>query len=48
VFLSALDSGMGLNVEVSADRYVELNLKTGETVYVAPRKVRVFTPDYVI
>ncbi len=48
VFLSSLEGGMGLNVEVSADRYVELNLKTGDTVYVAPRKMRVFTPEYVI
>jgi sulfate transport system ATP-binding protein len=48
VFLSALDSGLGLNVEVSAERYGELGLKTGEMVYVAPRKVHMFAPDYVI
>jgi sulfate transport system ATP-binding protein len=48
VLLSALETGVVLNVEVSAERYDELGLKTGDTVYVAPRKVRVFTPDYVI
>jgi len=48
VFLSDLDSGVQLNVEVSPQRYDELALKAGDTVYVAPRKVRVFTPDYVI
>jgi sulfate/thiosulfate transport system ATP-binding protein len=48
VFLSTLDTGVGLNVEVSAERSDQLALKTGEMVYVAPRKVRAFTPDYVI
>ena len=40
--------GVGLSVELSPDRYRELALKAGETVYVSPRKVRVFTPEYVI
>lgn len=44
----AIDSGVGLNVEVSAERYGELALRTGETAYAAPRKVRTFTPNYVI
>jgi sulfate transport system ATP-binding protein len=48
VSLSALDTGVGLNVEVSAERSDQLALKTGDMVYVAPRKVRAFTPDYVI
>jgi sulfate/thiosulfate transport system ATP-binding protein len=48
VALSALDSNMGMQVEVSRQRYSELNLKTGDMVYVAPRKVRVFTPEYMI
>ncbi len=30
------------------DRYAELNLKPGDTVFVLPKKVRVFIPDYVI
>jgi sulfate transport system ATP-binding protein len=48
VFLSALESDVQLNVEVSAQRYDELALQTGDTVWVAPRKVRVFAPEYVI
>jgi sulfate transport system ATP-binding protein len=48
VFLSAVDFGLRLNVEVSPERYGELALKTGDTVYVSPRKVRVFVPEYVI
>jgi sulfate transport system ATP-binding protein len=47
VFLSGTDFG-GLNVEVSTQRYGELALKAGDTVYVSPRRVRVFVPDYVI
>ena len=39
---------MGLNVELSPERYGELGLKAGDTVYVSPRKVRVFMPEYVI
>ncbi|HTM55202.1 MAG TPA: sulfate/molybdate ABC transporter ATP-binding protein [Pirellulales bacterium] len=48
VFLMASDFGLGLNVEISPERYLELALKTGDTVYVSPRKVRVFVPEYVI
>ncbi len=48
LFLMASDFNLGLNVEVSPERYVELALKTGDTVYVSPRKVRVFVPEYVI
>jgi sulfate transport system ATP-binding protein len=48
VVLSALDGGGDLSVELSPERFGELDLKTGETVYVLPRKVRVFVPDYVI
>ncbi len=48
VFLLATDFEFGLNVEISPERYVELALKTGDTVYVSPRKVRVFMPEYVI
>jgi hypothetical protein len=32
-------------VEVSPTRYAELCLKTGEMVYVSPRRFRVFVPD---
>jgi sulfate transport system ATP-binding protein len=34
--------GSVIRVEVSLDRYVELGLKTGETVYVSPQRARVF------
>jgi sulfate transport system ATP-binding protein len=48
VFLSSVDFGVPLAVDVSPSRYSELALKTGDTVYVSPRKVRVFVPEYVI
>jgi sulfate transport system ATP-binding protein len=48
VFLLSADFGLGLHVELSPERYGELALKTGDTVYVSPRKVRVFVPEYVI
>ena len=48
VFLMAAEFGVGLNVELSPERYDELRLKAGDTVYVSPRKVRVFVPEYVI
>jgi sulfate transport system ATP-binding protein len=38
----------GLNVELSKQRCDELALKTGDRVFVSPRKTRVFMPDYVI
>ncbi len=48
VYLLATDFDLGLNVEISPERYGELGLKTGDTVFVSPRKVRVFVPEYVI
>jgi sulfate/thiosulfate transport system ATP-binding protein len=48
ISLLSNDYGVGLNVELSPQRYRELALQTGEIVYVSPRKVRVFTPEYVI
>lgn len=48
VYLMAADFGVSLNVELSLERYEELGLKIGDTVYVSPRKVRVFVPEYVI
>lgn len=35
-------------VDLSLSRYAELELKVGHFVYVVPRKVRVFMPDYTI
>ena len=41
--------GIALNVDLTLERYSELQLAAGETVYVVPRRVRVFLPeDYVI
>lgn len=40
--------GHELQVDLPFERFSELNLKIGEAVYVCPRKVRVFVPDYVI
>jgi sulfate transport system ATP-binding protein len=48
VQLRTLDANDLIHVEVSRKRYEELDLRVGETVYVAPRKVRVFVPDYSI
>jgi len=35
-------------VHISPERFAELRLRIGEEVYVSPRKVRVFLPDYSI
>jgi len=41
--------GLAMNVDLPLDRYGELQLSAGETVYVVPRRVRVFLPeDYAI
>jgi sulfate transport system ATP-binding protein len=40
--------GIDLNVELSLERFTELALRTGDTVYVSPRKARAFMPEYVI
>jgi sulfate transport system ATP-binding protein len=43
--LNRTDNGQLLEAELSKDRHRELNLKTGERVYVKPRQVRVFIAD---
>jgi sulfate transport system ATP-binding protein len=48
VQLRTLDADDLIHVEVGRTRSGELGLKVGETVYLAPRKVHVFTPDYSI
>lgn len=49
VGLVAIDEGgRDLCVDLSPDRFAELNLKLGDTVYVLPRRMRVFVPDYAI
>jgi sulfate transport system ATP-binding protein len=45
VELRALDSDQLISAEITAERYAELELKSGETVHVSPRRVRVFTPQ---
>jgi sulfate transport system ATP-binding protein len=42
------NDGSNIVVDLSLAKYAELDLQPGETVYVSPKKVRVFTPDYVI
>ena len=44
----AADFGVVLNVDVTRDRYAELGLEVGDTVYVAARDVRVYVQDYII
>jgi sulfate transport system ATP-binding protein len=49
IALRAAESGSDLQVELSAARYAELQLRAGEQVFVSPKRVRVFMePEYVI
>ena len=45
VQLLSPDLGVTVQVDLSHERQAELRLKAGDTVYVAPRKVRVFVPE---
>jgi sulfate transport system ATP-binding protein len=40
--------GRELQVDVPFERFHELNLQQGDRVFVSPKKVRVFVPEYVI
>ena len=40
--------GVVLTVDVSWERYAELQPAVGDTVYVSPRQLRVFVQDYAI
>ena len=42
------DDGSEIQVDLPFDRYQEMHFQLGERVFVAPKKIRVFTPDYVI
>jgi sulfate transport system ATP-binding protein len=42
------DSGLEVNVDLPPARFSELQLRKGDLVYVYPRKVRVFEPEYSI
>ena len=46
--LVAKDFGVPVLVEIGQERHAELQLRTGESVYVFPRRVRVFVPDFQI
>jgi sulfate transport system ATP-binding protein len=46
--LLARDFGVPLNVVLTPERHGELRLMTGESVYVFPKRVRVFVQDYSI
>ncbi|HVR18619.1 MAG TPA: sulfate/molybdate ABC transporter ATP-binding protein [Polyangiaceae bacterium] len=48
VELRIVDSAQLINAEVTAERYAELDLKAGDTVYVSARRARVFVPSYSI
>ncbi len=42
VELWAIEPGVTISAELTAERFAELDLKSGDTVHVAPRRVRVF------
>ncbi|MEX0586900.1 MAG: sulfate/molybdate ABC transporter ATP-binding protein [Pirellulales bacterium] len=42
------EDGNDIHVDLSLERFAELDLKIGEQVFVAPKRVRVFMPEYVI
>jgi sulfate transport system ATP-binding protein len=44
----AVEDGREIQVDLPLERYAELQLISGETVYVSPRRVRVFVPEFVI
>ena len=48
VELFAQEFGVPLNVELDRERYAALQLKAGDTVFVFPKRVRVFVSDYQI
>jgi hypothetical protein len=48
VELMARDFGVPLNVVLTPERHAELRLTTGDSVYVFPKRVRVFVQDYSI
>jgi sulfate transport system ATP-binding protein len=49
VRLLAVDFGVVLNVDLSQERFLQLNVQRDDTVHVIPRNVRVFSaPDYAI
>jgi sulfate/thiosulfate transport system ATP-binding protein len=41
-------NGDDLQVDLPFDRFLELQLQCGENVFVTPRRMRVFAPEYEI
>ncbi len=48
VRLIAEEFGLLVNVDLIPEHYAQLGLKAGETVFVSPKRVRMFADDYVI
>jgi sulfate/thiosulfate transport system ATP-binding protein len=48
VHVTVPDFGLDINVDLTPDRLAELGLKRGDAVYLSPRRVRVFVPEYSI
>jgi sulfate transport system ATP-binding protein len=48
VRLLAEQFGLLVNVDVVQERYVSLGLRSGEVVYIAPKRARMFADEYVI
>jgi hypothetical protein len=48
VRLLALDFGAVVHADLTPARFAELGLTPGDRVYVSPRRVRVFVPEYAI
>src|SRR5215207_5490218 len=48
VRLLAEQFGLLVNVDVVQERYATLGLRSGEIVYIAPKKARMFADEYVI
>jgi sulfate transport system ATP-binding protein len=47
IALQVIGSDVLINAEVTTERLAELGLKSGDTVHVSPRRVRVFVPDTI-
>ena len=48
IHLLAVREDVVVNVQMATDRWSALGLGPGDTVHVAPRRVRVFEPEYSI
>jgi sulfate/thiosulfate transport system ATP-binding protein len=48
VHVAAEGLGTDIQVDVAPDKFAQLRLQIGADVFVSPRRVRVFLPDYAI